>query len=257
MDVATLVGVVVALACLLIGMTLEGVSPVTLLIPSAIFIVIPTTIAVSFATGYAKDVRVIIDGTKNAMLAKQHQSEESIATLVKFAEKARREGLLSLEDQARDVDDPFLKKGVELAIDGTDPEQLRDILEAEIEARKKATKVPATFFTAAGGFAPTIGIIGTCVSLIHVLHNLSDPGSLGPSISAAFTATLLGVGSANIIYLPLAGKIKRQAEAEAHHMEIVLEGVLSIQSGSNPRVIQQKLSALLGTIEPVRKEKAA
>ncbi len=246
MDLATLVGLIIAFASILIGMTIEGVSPVALLIPGAIIIVVPTTIGVSLATGYMGDIKKIIAATKSAFLTKKQDGSESIEMLVKFAERARREGLLALEESVKEVDDPFLRKGIEMAIDGTDPEQLREILEAEVSAKKSSIKVPAAFYTAAGGFAPTVGVMGTCISLIHVLHNLSDPGSLGPSISSAFTATLMGIGSANTVYLPLAGKIKRQAEMQAHHMELIVEGVLSIQAGSNPRVIQQKLSALLG-----------
>lgn len=257
MDVATLVGLVLAFATILIGMTIEGVSPTALIVPAAIIIVVPTTLAVSLATGYMTDISKIIAAAKNSILTKKHSGTESIDVLVKFAERARREGLLALEDAVKEVDDPFLRKGIEMAIDGTDPEQLAEIMEAEIAAKRKEFKVPAAFFTAAGGFAPTIGVMGTCISLIHVLHNLSDPGSLGPSISSAFTATLLGIGSANTVYLPLAGKIKRQGEIEAHHMELVLEGVLSIQAGSNPRVIQQKLSALLGEPDASKDDKAA
>lgn len=257
MDIATLVGIIVAFAAVFIGMIVEGGDPASLLMPAAYIIVIPTTFAAAFASGYLNDVRLVIDGTKKALLTKEHDSTESVATLVKFAEKARREGLLSLEDGAKDIEDPFLKSGIQLAIDGTDPEELGQIMDAEISARRKELKVAPTFFTAAGGFAPTIGIIGTCLGLVHVLHNLSDPGSLGPAISSAFIATLLGVGTANLIYLPMAGKLKRIAENEIHHMEVVVEGVLSIQAGANPRVLNQKLTAFLGGSAKAASEKAA
>lgn len=249
MDIATLVGIILAFASVLIGMIVEGGNPASLLEPAAYIIVVPTTFAAAFASGYLQDVKLVVAGTKKAFMTKHTDSTESVGVLVKFADKARREGLLALEEPARQVDDPFLKRGVEMAIDGTDPEELREILEAEITAKRKELKVAPTFYTAAGGFAPTIGIIGTCLGLVHVLHNLTDPGSLGPAISAAFIATLLGVSTANLIYLPMAGKLKRIAEEEVSHMEVIVEGVLSIQSGANPRVLNQKLSAFLGTAD--------
>lgn len=258
MDLATMIGMIVAFVCIFLGMTLEGTKITDLLLPPPFLIVLPSTIGVSLACGYMKDIPIIIQATKNAFLAKIHDGSESIDMMVKFAEKARREGLLALEEAVREVSDPFMKKGVEMAVDGTDPEQLREIMEAEISAKKNAAKVPMKFWENAGGFAPTIGILGTVLSLVHIMHNLSDPGSLGPAISGAFIATLLGVGTANLIFLPLSNKIKRQTEIEAHHMEVIVEGVLSIQAGSNPRVIQQKLSAILGEVEkPEAKDKAA
>lgn len=249
MDLATLLGIFIALLCIVTGNLLEGGDPTDILLPSPFVIVVPTTFMVALAGGRLTDVKNIIAATKAAYASKHHDPSESVETMVRFAEKARREGLLALEEAAQDVKDPFLRKGVQLAVDGTDPEQLRDILEAEITARKKQGKIPAKFYTDAGGYAPTIGIIGTVLGLVHVLQNLSDPGSLGPAISAAFIATLLGVGSANIFYLPLAQKIKRITEDEVHHMEAVVEGIVAIQSGSNPRVVHQKLTAFLGITE--------
>lgn len=257
MDVATIIGIVVALVFIFAGMTIEGTQITALLLPPPWLIVLPGTLGVSLASGYLKDIGPLIKATKEALLAKNHDGGETIETMVKFAERARREGLLALEEAVKDVHDPFLKKGVEMAVDGTDPEQLREIMEAEIYAYKQEREVPMKFWENAGGFAPTIGILGTVLSLVHIMHNLSDPGSLGPSISGAFVATLLGVGSANVVYLPLANKIKRQTKINAHHMEVVVEGVLSIQAGSNPRVIQQKLNAILGVTEPKADGKAA
>ena len=139
-----------------------------------------------------------------------------------------------------------------MGIDGTDPEELRQVLEGEIQAKKAEDKVAAKFFTAMGGYAPTVGIIGTVVGLIHVLENLDDPSSLGPLIAGAFVATLWGVLTANCMWLPIGNKLKRVGEIEAHHMELVLEGVLSVQAGANPRVIEQKL---LSFLPPAQREK--
>jgi len=256
MDLASVIGLAIAFTSVLVGMILEGGNPAALISPSAFMIVIPTTLAVAMAGGYLKDMKGVIAAVKGALMTKTHDSSESIELMVQFAEKARREGLLALEEAVKDVEDPFLKKGIEMAVDGTDPEELREILEAEISAKKAHDKVPIAYMTGAGGYAPTIGIIGTVLGLVHVLHNLSDAASLGPSVSAAFIATLFGVGTANLIYLPLATKMKRIAEGEAHHMEAIVEGIVAIQAGSNPRVIQQKLSAYLG-VAPEAKDKAA
>jgi chemotaxis protein MotA len=153
--------------------------------------------------------------------------------------------LLALEDAASEVADPFLRRGLELAIDGTDPEELREILEAEIAAKRKEFKQGGKLFADMGGYGPTLGVIGTVVSLVHVLANLSSPEELGKLIAAAFVATLWGVMSANVLWLPMANKIKRLGEIETQQMELVIEGVLSIQAGVNPRLIQQKLRSFL------------
>jgi chemotaxis protein MotA len=245
-DVASIVGIVLALVCLAAGITMEGGNLVKYIAPSAFVIVIPSTFGASLATGYLKDLPAIFKGIKKALMYKSHDGNETIELMVKFAEKARREGLLALEEAIKDVEDPFLKKGIEMAVDGTDPEQLQEILEAEIYATKQAAMVGSKFLANMGGFSPTLGIIGTVLGLVVVLQHLSDPASLGPHIASAFIATLYGVATANLAYLPLGKKIARIAETENHHMELIVEGILAIQAGSNPRVIQQKLTAFLG-----------
>ena len=164
---------------------------------------------------------------------------------MKLAERARREGLLALEDAVKTVEHPFLKRGLQLAIDGTDPEELHDILHAEVAAKKKADKAGAKIFENMGGYAPTVGIIGTVMGLVHVLENLDKPETLGHSIAAAFVATLWGVLSANLIFLPVAARLARLSGIEAEEMELVIDGVLAIQAGSNPRLVAQKLRSLL------------
>ncbi|GMA35650.1 motility protein A [Demequina litorisediminis] len=169
-----------------------------------------------------------------------------------LTDRARREGLLALEDAARDIDDPFLRDGLQSAIDGMDPEDLRETLEARIDARRARDKVIAKLFTDMGGFAPTIGIIGTVVSLVHVLENLADPSSLGHMIAAAFVATLWGLLSANLIWLPIAARVKRVSEIECAQMEMVMEGLLAVQAGSSPRVVGQRLRSLAGEEESAK-----
>jgi chemotaxis protein MotA len=138
-----------------------------------------------------------------------------------------------------------LQKGIQMAVDGTDADELRDILETEIIAMKGRHKAGAKFFGDLGAFAPTLGIIGTVIGLVHMLENLEDPSTAGPAIAVAFTATLYGVMTANLLFLPMGNKLKRVSELEAHHMELLLEGILSIQAGANPRIIEQKLLSFL------------
>jgi len=164
---------------------------------------------------------------------------------VHLAEKARREGLLALEDELKDIEDPFLVRAVTFAIDGTDPEELREILESEVDAKRATDKHAAKFFIDMGGYAPTIGIVGTVMGLVHVLENLASTEELGALIANDFIATLWGVLSANAIFLPIAARLKRLGELEVARMELVIEGVAALQSGSNPRIVAQRLRSLL------------
>jgi chemotaxis protein MotA len=245
MDPATLAGIAIAIGSIFGSLVLEGGNPAALVAPPAMLIVLGGTFGVAMAGGYMRDTSGIIGVIKSALLAKPHTSDDSIKQLVEFAETARRDGLLALEEPAKAIDDPFLRRGIELAVDGTDSEELRDILENAITALRLRHKAGAKFFNDMGGFAPTLGIIGTVLGLVHVLENLSEPEKLGHLIAGAFIATLWGVMSANVMWLPIANRLKRVSEAEVHHKELLLEGILAIQSGANPRVIEQKLMAHL------------
>lgn len=258
MDPSTLIGVLVALGAVFLSMIMEGGNPASLLLPPAMLLVFLGTFGVAMACGLMSDMTAALAALKDALLTKKHDPGESVEQLVGLAELARREGLLALEEKAKSVEDPFLKKGIELAVDGTDPDELREILEAEISAKKGADKAAAKFFADMGGFAPTLGIIGTVLGLVHVLENLSEPDKLGHLIAGAFVATLWGVLSANLLWLPMGNKLKRVGEVNAHHMELVLEGVLSVQAGANPRIVQQKLLSFLNPKErPAEDDKAA
>jgi chemotaxis protein MotA len=200
---------------------------------------------VTVAGGTMADAKSAMKALKQAFVGDIQPAGDVVPTVVELAERARREGLLALEESIRDLDDPFLVKGVTLAIDGTDPDEVRDILEGEMLARGRAGKRSAKFFADAGAYAPTIGIIGTVMGLVHVLENLAEPAQLGHLIAAAFIATLWGVMSANAIWLPIGNRLKRLGELEVSRMEIVVEGIAAIQSGANPRVIQHRLASLL------------
>lgn len=244
-DKATLVGIIGALVIIVVANILEGGSPMHLVLLPPMLLVFGGTTFATLASGTMGDAKAAVSAMKNAVLGGPAASAEVVPAVVSLAEKARREGLLALEDQVKELQDPFLAKGITLAIDGTDPEEVREILEAEVHAKKKSDKQSAKFFADAGAYAPTIGIVGTVMSLVHVLGNLDKPDELGHMIAAAFIATLWGVLSANAIFLPISSKLKRISELEATQMEIVIEGIASIQAGANPRIIAQKLTSLL------------
>jgi chemotaxis protein MotA len=163
--------------------------------------------------------------------------------LVGYAEKARRDGLLALDEQLGGVEDPYTKKGLQLVVDGTDPDLVADVLDAENASMRKRHAAGVQPFEKAGGYAPTMGIIGTVFGLVHVLGNLDAPETLGPSISAAFIATLLGVASANVVFLPVGARLKALSAEELQFRNMTLEGILAIQAGDNPRVVAEKLLA--------------
>jgi chemotaxis protein MotA len=245
MDPATLVGIGLAFGAIFGAAILEGASPMAIFLLSPMLLVFVGTFGAAMAGSTLQDFIGTMTNLPKFLTAKVTPPDEMVAAVVTLAERARKEGLLALEDAIRDVENPFLQKGLELAVDGTDPEELAEILEAEIRAKKRADKVKSKLFTDMGGYAPTVGIIGTVMSLVHVLGMLSEPDKLGASIAVAFLATLWGVLSANILWLPIAKRIERISELEAAQMELAVEGILAIQSGSNPRLVAQKLKSLL------------
>jgi chemotaxis protein MotA len=253
MDPVTLIGFVISMVALLVFMVGEGADPMSLLFIPAIVLVIVATFGAALSSFTMSDVKKMPLWFKMALLpAKVAPPTEQIKTLVTLAEKARKEGLLALEAQVKAIEDPFLKRGLQMGIDGTDPEDLRTVLEGEIAAKKAEDKVAAKFFNAMGGYAPTVGIIGCIVGLMNVMGNLDDPASLGPKIAAAFVATLWGVMAANFWFLPMGAKILRVSEMQAAQMELLVEGIAEIQAGTSPRAVRQKLNALIPPSEVQR-----
>ena len=256
MDLAPAIGIAGGFAVVIASNVMEGGNPASLLLGPPLLLVFGTTILVSIAGGTMTDARNIVTSLKYAFTGKVEPASAMIPEIVTLAERARREGLLALEETLSKIDDPFLVKGVTMAIDGTDPEELRDILEAEVHAKRGEDRQAAKFFSDAGAYAPTIGIIGTVMGLVHVLEKLSTPDKLGPLIASAFVATLWGVTSANVLWLPLGSRHKRLGQLECDRMELAIEGVAAIQAGSNPRIIAQKLTSLLPSRERAEVEAA-
>jgi chemotaxis protein MotA len=245
MDIAMIVGLLIAFGAVLASNILEGGSPSSLILLPPLILVFGGTFGAAMIGGVLKDSTASFKNIMRALTAKVTPPNELVDSVVSLAERARREGLLALEDAAKEVQHPFLRRGLELAIDGTDPEELSEILHAEVDAKRKADKVGSKFFENMGGYAPTIGIIGTVMGMVHVLENLDKPETLGHSIAVAFLATLWGVLSSNLMWLPIAERLKRISGLECEQMELTIEGVLAIQAGSNPRLVAQKLRSLL------------
>jgi chemotaxis protein MotA len=260
MDPASLIGLVVAFGAVLASIFLEGSSPMSVVLPAPMMLVIGGTLGAGLLGSTLKDAIYSLTSLPRALTFKPPKSDEAVETLIGLADRARREGLLALEDAAKEIDDDFIKSGLQSAIDGTDPEDLRGILEDRIATKRARDKVAAKYFADMGGYAPTVGIIGTVVSLVHVLENLDKPEELGHMIAAAFVATLWGLLTANLMWLPFSGRLKRMSELECGHMELVVEGLMSVQAGANPRLVGERLRSLLppaSAKDAAKKEKAA
>jgi chemotaxis protein MotA len=246
MDLSTALGLIIGFATVAVVMVLDGGSPAELFsVPQAILLIFAGSLSATAISSPLKNFTKLPKLIGLAFGEKHYKSAEAIDMIAKMADKARREGLLALEEEAKKIKDQFLKKGIMLVVDGVDSSQVHAILETTIEQTAARHKANYSMFQAAGGFAPTFGIIGTVMGLISVLKALDDPGKLAESIAAAFLATLWGLLSANLIFLPLGNKLKAKDEEETEYRFLLMEGVLSLQAGENPRIVREKLSAYL------------
>lgn len=245
MDPATIIGLLLAFGSVYAMLTLEGGHLESLLLLPPMILVFGATLAVGLAGSTLKDVLHSFKAVPKAFKGKTIAPTVTIDELVTLAEKARQEGLLSLEGDAQEAKDPFLQNALQNIADGTDGDDLRDMLEDGINTKLKSDHTASKFFKALGGYAPTIGIIGTVVSLTHVLENLSDPGSLGPMIASAFVATLWGLLSANFIWLPIGDRIAKISDLEIDRLTLIMEGVLSIQAGAQPLLLRERLKSMV------------
>jgi chemotaxis protein MotA len=253
MDKATGPGLALAVAALLLSVILEGGSPMALMNVPAAVLVFGGTIGVSMMSFPFEAVMAMPKFLPQAFFDKIPNPADTVEVFVKLADKARREGLLALEQETEGLD-AFIKKGVMMVVDGADPSLVREVLEGEIAATEQRHKRGIGLMEAMGGFAPTMGIIGTVMGLVNVLSHLEDPSELGHSIATAFIATLYGVASANVLWLPLGNKLKNKSADEVWVRELAVEGILSVQAGDNPRVVRQKLEAQLA---PTQRDSAS
>ncbi len=249
MDLSTILGIVLGFGAVLTGYVMEGGSLGALIALPSIVIIFGGTFGAVMVSFTLKEVLSIPKLFGDAMTLHKSSEAELIEVFVRLSEVARKEGLLSLENiieqEVGDNFDPMLKKGIRMVVDGTELELVKNMFETEIYIHEMQQKVNASIFEAAGGYSPTLGIIGTVMGLIKVLGNLSNPDELSKSIAGAFIATLYGVAFANLVYLPLAGKLKLKEKQSKLEKELIMEGVLSIQAGENPAIIREKLSAFI------------
>jgi chemotaxis protein MotA len=245
-DPATLIGMGMALLALLTTMLLEGSDPLAIILLPPLLLVFGATIGAAMAGSTMDDMRHLGRWLRMALTpATLPTMDQRIATLVELAGAARREGLLALDRQLGAVRDPFLRRGLRLAVDGVAPEHLQAVMEGDIRARTTEDRVAARFFARMGGYAPTIGIIGTVIGLIHVLGTLDEVETIGPLIAAAFVATLWGVLSANVFWLPMSARITRTSELRTAQLQMLLVGITEIHAGTSPRALRQRLTSLL------------
>ncbi len=246
MDLATLIGLILAIVGIVGGNVLEGGNPAALInLPGFMIVVVGTLGAVMISQPMSVMVGLPKFLLKALMGGKGHNSAETVDLFVSMADKARREGLLALEADVDKIHDPFTKKGVQLMIDGTDPELLREIMEIEADAMKHRHEGNFAALEFMGGIAPTIGVLGAVMGLMGVMSHLDEPEHIGPGIATAFVATFYGVFTANVLWLPLAKKLANNSKHELHALNVVIEGLMSIQSGDNPRIVREKLEGFL------------
>ncbi len=246
MDLATIIGLVMGFGAIFGGAAIEGVHISALIQPTAALIVLGGTFGATFVSFPLPAIITALKSVKTAFLPTKVDHEQVVKDIINYATKARRNGLISLEQEAQSARDPFIKKGISLVVDGIDPQKLRETLEADIMAYEDHTKHSVEFYEAAGGYSPTIGIIGAVLGLIHVMANLSDTSKLGAGIAVAFVATIYGLIVANIVCLPIGNKIKIRMKEEVLRRVMILEGLIAIQNGENPHFIEQKLMAFVG-----------
>lgn len=245
MDIFSLLGLMIGIGAIIIGNFLEGGEIVSLLNAPAIVIVFGGTFGAIVLQYPAK---VILRATKIlawVLFPKQIDLTAEIEKIIQWSSLARKEGLLGLEVVADSEEDSFAKKGLQLLVDGNEPEVIRDCLDVELDTREFADFEASRVFESMGGFSPTIGIIGAVMGLIHVMKNLADPNMLGSGIATAFVATIYGVGLANLLFLPIAAKLKANAYELSKAREMMSVGIVSIAEGENPRNIELKLSGFL------------
>lgn len=246
LDKASLIGLLLGMAAIVVGQLLEGGHLDSLVQPTAFLIVIGGTLG---AVMLQSPLPVFLDGmrmTRWILLPPVTEPMQLITQISQWSQIARKEGLLALEAQIVSLKgDPFARKGLQLLVDGAEPERLREVMDVEIGSFEGRMKLAAKVWESAGGYAPTIGILGAVMGLIHVMENLSDPAKLGSGIAVAFVATIYGVGAANLIFLPIAKKLLANIAHLVAEREMLVDGLVGIANGDNPRIIESRLQGYI------------
>jgi len=256
MDKATIIGIILGIGAVLGGQALEGGSLHSIMQLTAAIIVLGGTFGAVFLSypfqnviGSFKDIKIILKEPPQDPF-------HIIGLITQYANKARKEGILSLEKELSTIEDAFLKKALAMAVDGVEPHHIREAMELELEYLDEHGKLNSKVWKAAGGYAPTVGILGAVLGLIHVMENLNDPSKLGSGIAVAFVATVYGVGSANLLFLPFSTKLEVRHRHQMIIKEMILEGVIAVSTGENPRLIEEKLYSFLSEIQKNKNPKA-
>lgn len=244
MDFATIAGIISGFVVIILAISSGGDLGSFINVPGML-IVLGGTFASVLVSSPLKDFGQYLKTAKIAFADNNKEPADIIATLVSFAEKARREGLLALEAEAEELDDAFLQKGIQLVVDGTDPELVRNILDIELTFLEERHKEGRGVFETLGQMAPAFGMLGTLIGLINMLRSLDDPEAIGPGMAVALVTTFYGSLLANLVFLPIAKKLKIRSNAEILAKEVMIEGILSIQAGENPRIVEEKMKAFL------------
>lgn len=245
MDLATILGLVCAFGCLGVSIILEGGEPGAFINVPAFLIVFGGSFGAAVVSTPLQDLLIVPKAVKCALFVRKSDPAYCVGVLTGLARIARKEGVLALEDQLLDIKEPFIRRGIQLMVDGTDPDVTKSILEADIFATAQRHAKAAKFFTCLGGLFPTLGVTGTVMGLVHMMARLDDPSSMGPAIAGAFIATLYGVGTANLLWLPIAGKLQTRSKEELFVAEIIAVGVEALQAGDSPIVLAERLKAFL------------
>lgn len=248
MDIATLAGIIAGISFIVAGIMMSG-DLSNFYDTSSIMITLGGTFAATLISYPIKNIIGILKVVKNLFFTKVKDPSEIIGQIIELANIARKEGLLALEEAAYNLDDPFMQKGILLIVDGTDPELVRNIMETELTFMEERHNQGQAIFETMASLAPAYGMIGTLIGLINMLKTLDDPSSVGPNMAVALVTTFYGSILANLFFTPTANKLKQRSAQEMLYKEIMLEGILSIQAGENPRIIEEKLKAFLSPQE--------
>ena len=244
MDIATILGVISAFGLVLIAIFMGGGIQLFINVP-ALMIVVGGTLGATMINYPLRDVFGVFNVVKKTLFTKNISINELIKRFVGFAKKSRKEGILALESEIKDVTDEFLKRGIQLSIDGLEPQEISDVLETEVDFIRSRHQMGAEIFTTMGTFSPALGMIGTLIGLVQMLQTLDDPGSIGPAMAVALLTTFYGSIMANIMCLPIAGKLRTRSKEEVLAKEMSIQGIISISNGDNPRILEQKLLAFI------------
>jgi chemotaxis protein MotA len=245
MNPLAIVGLLLALGGIAFVIVSAGSSPAALWDTSSFVLVLGGTVGVTMMTLPAEDVMTAVKLTGRLFSGAKTNYPEMIGLFVELAEQARREGLLSLEERIPQINNPFIQKGLQLLVDGTDPNLMREMLELDIDQLASRHARRYTVFEAMGGYAPTMGMLGTVIGIIFTLANLTTPDEIGAKVAIAFITTLYGALFANFVFLPVGGRLKNLSQLEVSERELALEGLLAVQAGDNPQIVKQKLEAFL------------